>query len=221
MIDILNFHIVSVCSSFLVLPGKEAEKSIVPLPKDPTNISLIFTETCVRMIRKWCETARGEGGEETQSSISHHRLLNILHPCECCWLKKKKNQSGSFSVFIFIIYFIFFVHSLHLVLFNGWRMMNLMARCKQRLTGQLTLLVRVIRLNLIKENNFSSIFKFGLLKTTYWTATTHIRHSAGIANTCDWFTPEVWNIRRIQSNVLCNAKPADPFHHHHRLTCSA
>lgn len=218
MIDILNFHIVSVCSSFLVLPGKEAEKSIVPLPKDPTNISLIFTETCVRMIRKWCATARGEGGEETQSSISHHRLLNILHPRECCWLKKKKISQAVFQ-FSYLLYISFFVHSLHLVLFNGWRMMNLMARCKQRLTGQLTLLVRVIRLNLIKENNFS-IFKFGLLKTTYWTATTHIRHSAGIANTCDWFTPEVWNIRRIQSNVLCNAKPADPFHHH-RLTCSA
>lgn len=45
--------------------------------------------------------------------------------------------------------------------------MNLMARCKQRLTGQLTLLVRVIGLNLIKENDFSSVFKFGLLKITY------------------------------------------------------
>lgn len=102
MIDILNFHILSVCSSFLVLPGKEAETSIVPLPKDPTNISLIFMETCDK--RMMCNCKRG-GKKETQSSISHHRLLNILHPCECCWLKK--NQSGSFSVFIFIIYFIF------------------------------------------------------------------------------------------------------------------
>lgn len=79
---------------------------------------------------------------------------------------KKKKISQAVFQFSYLLYISFFVHSLHLVLFNGWRMMNLMARCKQRLTGQLTLLVRVIRLNLIKENNFS-IFKFGLLKTTY------------------------------------------------------
>lgn len=111
-----------------------------------------------------CNCKRG-GKKETQSSISHHRLLNILHPCEYCWLKKKISQAV--FQFSYLLYISFFVHSLHLVLFNGWRMMNLMARCKQRLTGQLTLLVRVICLNLIKENDFSSIFKFGLLKITY------------------------------------------------------
>lgn len=165
-----------------------------------------------------CNCKRGGGGRDTKFNITP-QAFEHLAPLWVLLVKKKKISQAVFQ-FSYLLYISFFVHSLHLVLFNGWRMMNLMARCKQRLTGQLTLLVRVIRLNLIKENNFSSIFKFGLLKTTYWTATTHIRHSAGIANTCDWFTPEVWNIRRIQSNVLCNAKPADPFHHH-RLTCSA
>lgn len=156
-----------------------------------------------------CNCKRGGGGRDTKFNITP-QAFEHLAPLWVLLVKKKKKSVRQF--FSFHIYYIFhFLYTLYISFYLmvgewwiWWHDANKLFE---------------IRLNLIKENNFS-IFKFGLLKTTYWTATTHIRHSAGIANTCDWFTPEVWNIRRIQSNVLCNAKPADPFHHH-RLTCSA